>query len=266
MKAYYYDGGADEEADIKEIPADLMDIATEKRQELVEAVSDFDEELMMLVLDGEEIPAEMLKNAIRKATLTSQFFPAFCGTAFKNKGVKTLLDGVIEYLPSPIDVPAIKGILPNGEEIAKPSSDEESFSALAFKIMTDPFVGKLTFFRVYSGVLSKGSYIYNATKGKKERIGRILEMHANSREEIDEVRSGDIAAGVGLKDTTTGDTLTDMANPVILEQMVFPEPVISLALEPASKAASEKLSLGLQKLAEEDPTFKTFTDEDTGQT
>ncbi|NQZ29073.1 MAG: elongation factor G [Mycoplasmatales bacterium] len=266
MKAYYYDGGADEEADIKDIPADLMDIATEKRQELVEAVSDFDEELMMLVLDGEEIPADMLKTAIRKATLTSQFFPAFCGTAFKNKGVKTLLDGVINYLPSPVDVPAIKGVLPNGEETAKPSTDEESFSALAFKIMTDPFVGKLTFFRVYSGVLSKGSYIFNATKGKKERIGRILEMHANSREEIDEVRAGDIAAGVGLKDTTTGDTLTDMANPVILEQMVFPEPVISLALEPASKAASEKLSLGLQKLAEEDPTFKTFTDEDTGQT
>ncbi|TCG11100.1 elongation factor G [Mycoplasma todarodis] len=260
MKAYYYDGGADEEAEIKEIPADMMDLATEKRQELVEAVSDFDEELMMLVLDGEEIPAEMLKAAIRKATLTSLFFPAFCGTAFKNKGVKTLLDGVIDYLPSPIDVPAIKGVLPNGEETSKPSSDEESFSALAFKIMTDPFVGKLTFFRVYSGVLSKGSYIFNATKGKKERIGRILEMHANSREEIDEVRAGDIAAGVGLKDTTTGDTLTDMA------QMVFPEPVISLALEPASKAASEKLSLGLQKLAEEDPTFKTFTDEDTGQT
>ncbi len=266
MKAYYYDGGDNEEAEIKEIPADLIDLATQKRQELVEAVSDFDEELMMLALDGEEVSADILKAAIRKATLTSQFFPALCGTAFKNKGVKTLLDGVINYLPSPVDVPAIKGVLPNGEETSKPSTDEESFSALAFKIMTDPFVGKLTFFRVYSGVLEKGSYIFNATKEKKERIGRILEMHANSREEIDEVRAGDIAAGVGLKDTTTGDTLTNLANPVILEQMVFPEPVISLALEPASKAASEKLSLGLQKLAEEDPTFKTFTDEDTGQT
>ncbi|CAM9096444.1 elongation factor G [Mycoplasma marinum] len=266
MKAYYYDGAAQEEPEIKEIPADLLEIATIKRQELVEAVADFDEELMMLALDGEEVPAEMLSAAVRKATLTSQFFPALCGTAFKNKGVKTLLDGVVNFLPSPLDVPAIKGVSENGEETTKPSSDEESFSALAFKIMTDPFVGKLTFFRVYSGVLSKGSYIYNATKGKKERIGRILEMHANSREEVDEVRAGDIAAGVGLKDTTTGDTLTNMENPVILEQMVFPEPVISLALEPASKAASEKLSLGLQKLAEEDPTFKTYTDDDTGQT
>ncbi len=266
MKAYYYDGEANEEAEIKEIPADLMDICTQKRQELVEAVADYDEDLMMLALEGEEIDAETLKKAIRTATLTSEFFPAVCGTAFKNKGVKTMLDAVINYLPSPLDVPAIKGVLPNGDETEKPSSDDESFSALAFKIMTDPFVGKLTFFRVYSGVLSKGSYILNATKDKKERIGRILEMHANSREEIDEVRAGDIAAGVGLKDTTTGDTLTDPAKPVILEQMVFPEPVISLALEPASKAASEKLSLGLQKLAEEDPTFKTYTDEDTGQT
>ncbi len=266
MKAYYYDGGANEEPEIKEIPENLKDICVQKRAELVEAVADFDEELMMKVLEGEEIDAPTLSKAIRTATLTSRFFPAFCGTAFKNKGVKTLLDGVVSFLPSPIDVPAIKGTLPNGDETEKKSSDDESFSALAFKIMTDPFVGKLTFFRVYSGVLEKGSYVLNATKDKKERIGRILEMHANSREEIDEVRAGDIAAGVGLKDTTTGDTLTDPANPVILEKMVFPEPVISLALEPASKAASEKLSLGLQKLAEEDPTFRTFTDEDTGQT
>ncbi len=266
MKAYYYNGESDEVADVKEVPADLKDTCEIKRQELIEAVADYDEELMMIALDGGEVTPELLRSAIRKATLTSEFFPAVCGTAFKNKGVKTLLDAVIDYLPSPLDVPAIKGVFANGEETSKASSDDESFSALAFKIMTDPFVGKLTFFRVYSGVLEKGSYVLNATKDKKERMGRILEMHANSREEISEVRAGDIAAGVGLKDTTTGDTLTDLANPVILEQMVFPEPVISLALEPASKAASEKLSLGLQKLAEEDPTFKTYTDDDTGQT
>jgi elongation factor G len=243
-----------------------MDVAIIKRHELVEAVSDFDEELMMDLLDGKEIDAPRLKTIIRKATLTSDFFPAVCGTAFKNKGVKAMIDAVVDYLPSPIDVPPMKGHL-NDAEIEIPASDDEEFSALAFKIMTDPYVGTLTFFRVYSGVLSKGSYVYNSTKEQKERIGRILEMHANNREEIDEVRTGDIAAAVGLKNTTTGDTLVaEGKRKIILEKMNFPEPVISQALEPATKAATEKLSLGLQKLAAEDPTFRTYTDEETGQT
>ena len=269
MKAYELDGDALEPGmdNPLEIPAQYLDKAKEMRQQLVEAVADFDEDIMMIALDGGEVDAETLEKAIRKATLTSEFFPAVAGTAFKNKGVKALLDAVVSYLPSPLDVPAIKGVNEKDEPIERHASDEEPFSALAFKIMNDPFVGSLTFFRVYSGVLEKGSYVLNSTKGKKERIGRILEMHANTREEIDEVRAGDIAAAVGLKDTTTGDTLiAEKTEIVILEKMVFPEPVISLALEPASKAATEKLSLGLQRLAAEDPTFRTWTDEETGQT
>ena len=260
MKAYILNGDADESGydSPQDVPAEYVDKAKEMRQALIEAVSDFDEELMMKVLDGEEISAEELTEAVRKATLTSEFFPALSGTAFKNKGVKALLDAVIDFLPSPLDVPAIKGVNDDGDEIERKSDDSEPFSALAFKIMNDPFVGSLTFFRVYSGTLDKGSYVLNSTKGKKERIGRLLAMHANSREEIDGVVAGDIAAAVGLKDTTTGDTLiAEKGEKVILEQMNFPEPVISLALEPASKAATEKLSLGLQRLAAEDPTFKT---------
>lgn len=266
QKAYQYDGEADETAVEMAIPEEFVLQVEEYRTRLIEAVSHFDEELMMDYLDGKEISVQQLKKAIRKATLTSEFSPVFCGTAFKNKGVKLLLDGVVDYLPTPLDIPAIKGELPNGTEVERHASDAEPFSALAFKIMTDPYVGKLTFFRVYSGVLEKGSYVYNSTKGKKERIGRLLKMHANNREEIDVVYAGDIAAAVGLKDTTTGDTLCDEKNEVILEAMKFPEPVISLALEPKTKADQEKMSLALSKLAEEDPTFKTWTDEETGQT
>jgi len=269
MKAYMLDGDADETGydTPKDIPAEYLDKAKEMRQELIEAVSDFDEALMTKVLDGKEISPEELRAAVRTATLTSEFFPALAGTAFKNKGVKALLDAVVDFLPSPLDVPAIKGLNDNDETIERKSDDSEPFSALAFKIMNDPFVGSLTFFRVYSGTLDKGSYVLNSTKGKKERIGRLLAMHANSREEIDGVVAGDIAAAVGLKDTTTGDTLIpEKGEKIILEKMNFPEPVISLALEPASKAATEKLSLGLQRLAAEDPTFKTWTDDETGQT
>lgn len=266
MKAFLYDGSAEENYKEVEIPEHLKEIAHIKRQELIEAVADYDEELMMKVLDGGEPTEAELKEAIRKATLTATFFPAVCGTSFKNKGVKKMLDAVVDYLPSPLDVPAIRGHVED-KEVAIPSTDDADFNALAFKIMTDPYVGTLTFFRVYSGVLPKGSYVYNSTKDVKERVGRILQMHANSRSEIDEVRAGDIAAAVGLKDTTTGDTLVGEKAPrVILEKMVFPEPVISQALEPKTKAATEKLSIGLQKLAAEDPTFRTYTDEETGQT
>ena len=265
-KAYHFDGKADEEYKEIPIPADMVEAVKAARTELIEAISEFDEELIMKYLDGEEVSVAEIKEAIRTATLTSQFFPVICGTAFKNKGVKFLLNAAIDYLPSPIEIEAIKGILPNGEEAERPADDNGPFSALAFKIMTDPFVGKLTFFRVYSGIVNKGSYIFNSTKDKKERIGRILQMHANNRAEIDCVYAGDIAAGVGLKDTSTGDTLCDPKNPIILESMVFPEPVISLALEPKTKADQEKMSIALQKLAEEDPTFKTFTNIETGQT
>ncbi|AGM25673.1 elongation factor G [Spiroplasma syrphidicola EA-1] len=265
-KAYHYDGSANEEAQEIEIPADLKDLVEEYRVKLIEAAMNFDEELMMKYLDGQEISVPEIKAAIRTATISGQFFPVFCGSAFKNKGVKLMLDGVIDYLPSPVDIPAIKGTLDDGTEVERHSDDSEPFSALAFKIMTDPFVGKLTFFRVYSGVLKKGSAVLNSTKGKTERIGRLLKMHANNREEIEEVYAGDIAAAVGLKLTTTGDTLCDEKNEVILESMVFPEPVISLALEPKTKADQEKMSLALSKLAEEDPTFRTWTDEETGQT
>ncbi|WP_338867304.1 elongation factor G [[Mycoplasma] gypis] len=266
MRAYEFDGQPEEKMKDIEIPADLLEEAQIMRQELVEAVSDFDEEIMMMVLEGEEIPAERLKQAIRKATLTSEFFPAVCGTAFKNKGVKLMIDAAVDYLPSPLDIPAIKGH--NGDqEVEVHPSDDEPFASLAFKVMNDPYVGNLTFFRVYSGVLEKGSYVKNSTKDQKERISRILQMHANSREDIEEVRTGDIAAAVGLKSTTTGDTLiAEKAPEIVLEKMEFPEPVISQALEPSSKAATEKLSLSLQRLSAEDPTFRTYTDEETGQT
>ncbi|RUO86756.1 elongation factor G [Spiroplasma endosymbiont of Megaselia nigra] len=265
-KAYHYDGAANEEAKEIPIPDDLKDLVEEYRMKLIEAAVNFDEDLMMKYLDGNDISIPEIKSAIRTATLTGDFFPVFCGSAFKNKGVKLMLDGVIDYLSSPLDIPSIKGVLEDGTEVERHADDSEPFSALAFKIMTDPFVGKLTFFRVYSGVLKKGSSVLNSTKDKTERIGRLLKMHANNREEIEAVYAGDIAAAVGLKLTTTGDTLCDEKNEVILESMVFPEPVINLALEPKTKADQEKMSLALQKLSEEDPTFRTWTDEETGQT
>ena len=266
MKAYHYDGAPDENPSEIEIPENLKDHAQALRMELIEAAVEYDEELMLKFLDGEEISILELKGAIRKGVLSANFFPVLAGSAFKNKGVKLLLDAVVDYLPSPIDVPAIKGVLLDGSDDSRVSSDEAPFSALAFKVMTDPFVGKLTFFRVYSGILEKGSYVLNSTKDRKERVGRILQMHANHRTEIDQVYAGDIAAAVGLKDTTTGDTLTDDAHPIILESMEFPEPVIQLALEPKTKADQEKMGLALAKLAEEDPTFRTYTDQETGQT
>ena len=266
MKAYEYDGKPEEDAREIEIPSDLIEIAKEKREELIEAVAEFDDDMMMTYLDGGEISIDMIKKAIRKGTLEAKFFPVMCGTALGNKGIKLLLDAVIDYLPSPLDIPSIKGTNLNGEEVERHPSDDEPFSALAFKVMTDPFVGRLTFFRVYSGHLSSGSYVLNSTKDYKERIGRILLMHANNRTEITDVYTGDIAAAVGLKNTTTGDTLCDEKKAVILEQMEFPEPVIELAVEPKSKADQEKMGIALQKLAEEDPTFKVHTDGETGQT
>ena len=266
MKAIYNEGSVGENLVEKEIPAELQDQAEEYREKLIEAVAEFDEDFMEKYLGGEEITVDELKDAIRKATLSVEFFPVVCGSAFKYKGVQPMLDAVVAYLPSPLDVPAIKGIDPStDEEVERHSSDEEPFSALAFKVMTDPFVGKLTFFRVYSGILSSGSYVKNSTKGKRERVGRILQMHANTRNEISEVYAGDIAAAVGLKDTTTGDTLCDEKNEVILESMEFPEPVIQLSVEPKSKADQDKMSTALQKLQEEDPTFRAGTDEETGQ-
>jgi len=266
MKAYKYDGKQEENPEEIEIPADLKTKAEEKRIELIEAIAEFDDDLMNKYLEGEEISVEEIKNAIRKGTLAVKFFPVMCGTALGNKGVKLLLDAIVDYMPAPTDIEAIKGTDKNGNEIERHPSDSEPFSALAFKIMTDPFVGKLTFFRVYSGHLSAGSYVLNATKDKKERIGRILLMHANDRKEIPEVFAGDIAAAVGLKDTTTGDTLCDEKHACILESMEFPEPVIQLAIEPKSKGDQDKMAIALQKLAEEDPTFKASTDHETGQT
>jgi len=267
MKAYYYEDELGTDPHEKPIPADLQAKAEELREKLVEAAAELDEELMMKYLEGEEITIPELKAAIRKGTINVEFFPVLCGSAFKNKGVQFVLDAALDYLPAPVDIPAIKGTVPNTEEETnRESSDEAPFSALAFKVMTDPYVGKLTFFRVYSGILHSGSYVLNSTKGKRERIGRILQMHANSREEISEVYSGDIAAAVGLKDTGTGDTLCDEKNPVILESMEFPEPVISLSVEPKSKADQDRMGLALAKLAEEDPTFRTETNEETGQT
>lgn len=266
-KAHYFqDITAGKEDLIKDIPADLVDSVNQYRNQLFEMIADYDEEMMMLVLEGEEPSVEQIKAAIRKAVISGEFFPVLCGAAYKNKGVTAMLDAVVDYLPSPLDVPSIKGVLPNGEEATRPSSDEAPFSALAFKIMTDPFVGRLSYFRVYSGHLSSGSYVYNATKGKKERFGRIMQMHANHREEISEVFSGDIAAAIGLKDTITGDTLCDEKHPIILESMQFPEPVINVAIEPKSKGDQDKMGLALSKLAEEDPTFRTYTDPETGQT
>ena len=267
MKAIYNEGSVGENLVVKEIPADYQDQAEEYREKLIEAVAEFDEDFMEKYLGGEEITIDELKAAIRKATLSVEFFPVVCGSAFKYKGVQPMLDAVVEYLPSPLDVPAIKGVNPDtDEEVERHSSDEEPFSALAFKVMTDPFVGKLTFFRVYSGILSSGSYVKNSTKGKRERVGRILQMHANSRQEIPEVFSGDIAAAVGLKDTTTGDTLCDEKAEVILESMEFPDPVIEVAIEPKSKADQDKMGIALQKLAEEDPTFRAYTNQETGET
>ena len=266
MDAIIYKDDKGVEMEETEIPEDMKEMAQEWREKMVEAVAETDEELMMKYLEGEEITVEELKTAIRKATIACEMNPVFCGTAYRNKGVQPLIDAIVDYLPAPTDIPSIKGILEDGEESERHASDEEPFSALAFKIMTDPFVGKLAFFRVYSGTLTSGSYVLNATKNKRERIGRILQMHANTRTEITEVYAGDIAAAVGLKDTTTGDTLCDPAAPIILESMEFPEPVISVAIEPASKAAQEKMGIALQKLAEEDPTFTVKTDEETGQT
>ena len=265
--AYYYEDDLGTRSDAREIPAEYKDKAEELRASLIEAVAELDEELMMKYLEGEEITVDELKAAIRKGTCNVEFYPVLCGSAFKNKGVQLVLDAVLDYLPAPTDVPAIKGTLPDSEEeVTRESSDDAPFSALAFKVMTDPYVGKLTFFRVYSGTLDSGSYVRNSTKGKRERVGRILQMHANSREEISTVYAGDIAAAVGLKDTTTGDTLCDEKNLVILESMEFPEPVIHVAIEPKSKADQDKMSTALAKLAEEDPTFRAHTDVETGQT
>lgn len=267
MKAVFYSNDLGTEITEGEIPDEYKDQAEEYRNKLIEAVAELDEDLMMKYLEGEEITVEELKAGIRKATLSVEFFPVLCGSAFKNKGVQLMLDAVVDYLPSPLDIPSIKGIIPDtDEDVERHANDDEPFSALAFKVMTDPYVGKLTFFRVYSGTLQSGSYVLNSTKGKRERIGRILQMHANHRQEIPEVHAGDIAAAVGLKDTTTGDTLCDEKNPVILESMEFPEPVISVAIEPKSKADQDKMSTALQKLQEEDPTFRAHTDQETGQT
>lgn len=266
MVAYYYVDDLGTRTEAKEIPDDYKDLADEWRANLVESVAEVDEDLMMKYLEGEEITKEEVKAALRKGTIAVEIFPVLCGSSYKNKGVQLMLDSVIDYLPSPLDVPSIKGHLEDETEAERVADDNGPFSALAFKIMTDPYVGKLTFFRVYSGTLNSGSYVLNSTKGKRERIGRILQMHANHREEISIVYSGDIAAGVGLKDTTTGDTLCDEKNPIILESMVFPEPVIRLSVEPKTKADQDKMAMALAKLAEEDPTFKTNTDEETGQT
>ncbi|MBH0158874.1 MULTISPECIES: elongation factor G [Fictibacillus] len=267
MKAVFYGNDLGTDIEVRDIPEEHMPLAEEYRGKLIEAVAELDEEMMMKYLEGEEITNEELKAGIRQGTCNVEFYPVMCGSAFKNKGVQLMLDAVLDYLPSPIDVPAIKGVLPDSEEeVTRESSDEAPFSALAFKVMTDPYVGKLTFFRVYSGTLNSGSYVQNSTKGKRERVGRILQMHANSREEISVVYAGDIAAAVGLKDTTTGDTLCDEKSLVILESMVFPEPVISLSIEPKSKADQDKMGMALAKLAEEDPTFRTETNEETGQT
>ena len=266
MKAYEYDGKPEENLKEIEIPSDMLEKAKEMRNQLIETVADYDEELMMKYLDGEEIGAEELKKAIRKGTLDVTFFPLMCGDALSNKGVKLLLDAVIDYLPAPTDVEAIECTDGKGNIVLRHPGDNEPFTALAFKVMTDPYVGRLTFFRIYSGTLKSGSYILNSTKNVKERVGRLLQMHANHREEIDEVYCGDIAAIVGLKNTTTADTLCDEKNPVILKGMDFPEPVIAQAVEPKTKNDQDKMALALQKLAEEDPTFRMHTDHETGQT
>ena len=267
MKAYVYYDDLGKDIRVEEIPDDMKEKAQEYRDSLIEHVAEQDDDLMEKFFAGEELTIEEIKTCIRKSTLANTMVPVTCGTSYKNKGVQKLLDAIVDYMPSPLDVPAIKGTNPDtGEEEERPSSDEEPFAALAFKIATDPFVGKLTFFRVYSGVLDAGSGVLNSTKDKHERIGRIVQMHANSRKELEKVYSGDIAAAIGLKQTTTGDTLCDENHPVILESMEFPEPVINLAIEPKTKAGQEKMGIALAKLAEEDPTFRTWTDEETGQT
>ena len=263
---YHNDDG--KVSDTVEIPDDMKEKAEEYRQAMIEAIAETDEELMMKYLEGEEITVPELKKALRAATIANEIVPVCCGTAYRNKGVQPLLDAVVDFMPSPVDVPDVQGTEPGDEsvELTRPSSDDAPFAALAFKIMADPFVGRLAFFRVYSGTLTSGSYVYNPVKGKRERVGRILRMHANHREEIQEVRAGDIAAMVGLKDTSTGDTLCDENHPIVLESMVFPEPVISVAIEPKTKAGQDKMTMALIRLAEEDPTFRTHTDEETGQT
>ena len=266
MKAYIYNDEKGEDISIVDIPEDMADDAELYRTELVEKICELDDDLMMQYLDGEEPSVDALKATLRKATCDCKAIPVCCGTAYRNKGVQKLLDAILEFMPAPTDIPSIKGVDMDGNEIERHSSDEEPFSALAFKIMTDPFVGKLAFFRVYSGTMNSGSYVLNATKGKKERVGRILQMHANKRAELDKVYSGDIAAAVGFKLTTTGDTICDEQHPVILESMEFPEPVIDIAIEPKTKAGQDKMGIALAKLAEEDPTFRVHTDHETGQT
>ncbi len=262
---YYDELGKDMR--VEEIPEDMKELAEEYRTKLIEAVADVDEDIMMLYFDGEEIPTDMIKNALRKGTIENRLVPVVCGTSYRNKGVQKLLDAIVDFMPSPLDVPAIVGVNPDtGDEDSRPADDSAPFSALAFKIMTDPYVGRLSFFRVYSGTATAGATVINSTKGQRERLGRILQMHANHREDIETVYSGDIAAAVGLKNTTTGDTLCDEKAPIILESMEFPEPVIRVAIEPKTKAGQEKMGIALAKLAEEDPTFKTYTDEETGQT
>jgi len=265
LKAYQYDGSADENTTEIEIPSSLVDIVKQKRVELIEAIAELNEDIMVSYLEGQEIEISVLKAAIRKATLAVEFFPAFLGSSFKNKGVKFVLDGVIDYLPAPTDIEAVVGFNSEGEEVRREPSDSEKFTALAFKVMTDPYVGRLTFFRVYAGVVKAGSYVHNTSKDERERFSRILQMHANSRTEISEVYAGDIAAVVGLKSTTTGDTLASEGDDIILESMVFPEPVINVAIEPKTKQDQEKMGVALQKLAEEDPTFRVSTDHETGQ-
>ncbi|MBQ0018686.1 MAG: elongation factor G [Clostridiales bacterium] len=267
MKAEIYKDDLGKEYEEQDIPANMMDEANAWREKLMESVAECDEELMMLYLEGEELPLDRVKAVIRKQTIEGKMHPVFCGSAYKNKGVQLMLDGVVDYMPSPLDIPAIKGVNPYTDKEEERSADDKGpFAALAFKIMADPYVGKLAFFRVYSGTLESGSHVYNATKDKKERIGRILQMHANHRDEIERVYSGDIAAAVGLKFTTTGDTLCDDKHPVILESMEFPDPVIEIAIEPKTKIGQEKMGIALAKLAEEDPTFKTYTNNETGQT
>jgi len=266
MKAIVFYDDLGKDAREEEIPADMVDLANEYREKLMDAVSEEDEEIMMLYLEGEEVPEDLIIRALRKGTIGVRMVPVCCGTSYKNKGVIQLLDNIVAFMPSPLDVPAITGVTSDGEEDKRESDDNAPFSALAFKIATDPYVGKLCFFRVYSGTLTSGSTVLNSTKGNRERMGRILRMHANHREDIDMVYSGDIAAAVGLKNTTTGDTLCDMNHPIILESMEFPEPVIRVAIEPKTKAGQEKMGIALMKLAEEDPTFRTYTDDETGQT
>ena len=266
MKAEIYKDDLGKEIEETEVPADMMEMALEYREKMLEAAAESDEDLMMKYLEGEELTEDEIRAGLRKGTIDVTMTPVLCGSSFKNKGVQMLLDAVVDYLPSPTDVPDITGINPDtGEEDSRPSSDDAPFAALAFKVMTDPFVGKLTYFRVYSGTLQSGSYVYNSTKGKKERVGRLLQMHANSREEVSEVYAGDIVAGIGFKDTTTGDSLCDEKNEIILESMEFPEPVIDVAIEPKTQADQEKMGIALAKLAEEDPTFKVHTDKETGQ-